>query len=52
MDDGNNLVRQFWKVLSANFEKELRDATKGEVNYYYYLSHSFLCRMCKIYIYI
>ncbi|RUS18936.1 Golgi transport complex subunit 5-domain-containing protein [Endogone sp. FLAS-F59071] len=29
MDDGNNLVRQFWKVLSANFEKELRDATKA-----------------------
>lgn len=29
MEDGSNLVNHFWRVLSVNFEREIREATKG-----------------------
>ncbi|CAO3692806.1 unnamed protein product [Umbelopsis ramanniana] len=31
MEDGSNLVNHFWRVLSVNFEREIREATKASV---------------------
>jgi hypothetical protein len=31
MEDGSSLVNHFWRVLSVNFEREIREATKGTV---------------------
>ncbi|KAG2171368.1 hypothetical protein INT43_009029 [Umbelopsis isabellina] len=31
MEDGSSLVNHFWRVLSVNFEREIREATKASV---------------------